>query len=128
MKSKYWKSLLYAIVISVLIACITWPVALVFLLACICGCMVDEARIAEAEQKTPEEVEDEREFYNKLRKTLTREQRVANIDAYLKECRRPNENIKWQYDTYPEETQEVLAKYGLIYDAEEQKVKRLKRK
>lgn len=129
MKSKYWKSLPYAIVISALCACITWSVALVFIIAFVCGCVIDEIKIKELEEKTQEEIEEERAFLNKLRVNMTKEQRVSHIHDYLlKQCKNANANVKWNYDAYPEETQEVLAQYGLTYDAEEQKVKRLKRK
>ena len=129
MKSKYWKSLPYAVVIAALCACITWPVALVFFVAFICGCISDEMKISRESEKTPVEIEEDRAFRIKLLSQLTKEQRVLGIDNYLfKECKRPNEEIWWLYDAYPEEMQEVLAKYLITYDPEEKKVKKLKRK
>ena len=86
-------------------------------------------KISRESEKTPEEIEEDRAFRIKLLSQLTKEQRVLGIDNYLfKECKCPNEEIWWLYDAYPEEMQEVLAKYLITYDPEEKKVKKLKRK
>lgn len=69
-----------------------------------------------------------REFYTKLRAGLNREQRKVSIKMYLEESRDARGNVKWQYDTYPEETQEVLAEVGLFYNVEKDSVERIRKK